>query len=256
MRVVWCWTTHIVVGRTLPMGNCNGNELFRDDVDGSEDRAQGDSLQLDRGRAHQRQSHAARRGVVGLDRRSRRPDGLDCKFEPEPAVAWNLVVARAFRHQSAPRCGKSALNMRAAGKTMRLNVTRHWMWSEAIEMLDRAERLHREVFRPTRTASRVPTWEPPIDVMETERAVIVLVALPGVEPGRIDVSLDHDVLSLSGTRSFPRELDAALIHRLELPQGRFERHVSLPPGGYAAVRSTAADGCLTIVLEKRGALGG
>ena len=35
----------------------------------------------------------------------------------------------------------------------------------------------------------------------------------------------------------------------------FERHVSLPPGPYAAVRSSAADGCLTIVLEKLGALG-
>ena len=73
------------------------------------------------------------------------------------------------------------------------------MWSEAIEMLDRAERLHREMFRPARAGSRVPTWEPPVDVMETESAVIVLVALPGVEPGRIDVSLDRDVLSLSGT---------------------------------------------------------
>ena len=136
------------------------------------------------------------------------------------------------------------------------NFPRHWMWSEAIEMLDRAERLHREMFRPARAASRVPTWEPPVDVMETESAVIVLVALPGVEPGRIEVSLDRDVLSLSGTRSFPREFGAALIHRLELPQGRFERHVPLPPGGYAAVRSTAADGCLTIVLEKLGASGG
>ena len=191
-----------------------------------------------------------------MDRRSRRPDGLDCKFAPEPAVAWNLRVARALRHRSAPRCGKSALNMRALGKMMRSNVPRHWMWSEALETLDRAERLHREMFRPARTGSHVPTWEPPVDVMETESAVIVLVALPGVEPSGIAVSLDRDVLSLSGTRLFPRELDAALIHRLELPQGRFERHVSLPPGGYAAVRSTAADGCLTIVLEKRGALGG
>jgi len=135
------------------------------------------------------------------------------------------------------------------------NFPRYWMWSEAVEMLDRAERLHRETFRPARAAARVPTWEPPVDVMETESAVIVLVALPGVEPGGIEVSLDRDVLSLSGMRSFPREFGAALIHRLDLPQGRFERHVSLPPGGYAAVRSTATDGCLTIILEKLGALG-
>ena len=136
------------------------------------------------------------------------------------------------------------------------NGSREWMWSEAMEMLARAERMHRRMFQPLTPARGRPTWEPPVDVMETESAVIVLVALPGVEPGKIDVSLDHDVLSLSGTRSFPREFGAALIHRLELPQGRFERHVSLPPGGYAAVRSTLADGRLTIVLEKLGALAG
>lgn len=187
-----------------------------------------------------------------MDRRSRRPDGLDCEYAAKLEIEWKSGVAGAIRVPSASRFSKSDLNMRAAGKMMRSNFPRHWMWSEAIEMLDRAERLHREMFRPARAGSRVPTWEPPVDVMETESAVIVLVALPGVEPGRIDVSLDRDVLSLSGTRSFPRELDAALIHRLELPQGRFERHVSLPPGGYAAVSSSAADGCLTIVLEKIG----
>jgi len=177
---------------------------------------------------------------------------LDCEYAAKLEIEWKSGVAGAIRVPSASRFSKSDLNMRAAGKMMRSNFPRHWMWSEAIEMLDRAERLHREMFRPARAGSRVPTWEPPVDVMETESAVIVLVALPGVEPGRIDVSLDRDVLSLSGTRSFPRELDAALIHRLELPQGRFERHVSLPPGGYVAVSSSAADGCLTIVLEKIG----
>ena len=46
-------------------------------------------------------------------------------------------------------------------------------------MLARAERLNRELFRPRGLLARLPVWEPPVDVLETEREVLVLVALPG-----------------------------------------------------------------------------
>ena len=44
----------------------------------------------------------------------------------------------------------------------------------------------------------------------------------------------------------------AAIHRLELPQGRFERRVALPPGRYDSVRRTIVNGCLFITLRKGG----
>ena len=136
------------------------------------------------------------------------------------------------------------------------NFPRDWMWSEAFEMLARVERLRREVFRPVRSASRRPAWEPPVDVLETERAVLVLVALPGVNPERVEVSIDGGELVISGDRAFPAEMRTAIIHRLELPQGRFERRVKLPPGRYSAVSRSASDGCLIISLQKPGAFGG
>ena len=68
--------------------------------------------------------------------------------------------------------------------------SRNWMWSEACEMLTRAERLHHEFFRPARSASGLPTWEPPVDVLETEREVLVLMALPGVDPERVEALID------------------------------------------------------------------
>ena len=34
---------------------------------------------------------------------------------------------------------------------MARDVARDWMWSEACEMLARAERMHREIFRPAAT---------------------------------------------------------------------------------------------------------
>jgi HSP20 family molecular chaperone IbpA len=125
-----------------------------------------------------------------------------------------------------------------------------WMWSEACDMLARAERLHREFFRPVRSGSRIPSWEPPVDVIETEHHVLVLVALPGVDPDRVEAVIDGADLVVAGARVLPAELRTAVIHRLELPQGHFERRVRLPSGRYAAVRRTTSHGCVLITLEK------
>jgi HSP20 family protein len=133
------------------------------------------------------------------------------------------------------------------------DLTRNWMWSEACEMVARAERLHRELFRPAGLAARMPAWEPPVDVLETEREVIVLVALPGVNLDEVNAIVEGIELMVAGTRVLPAELSTAVIHRLELPQGRFERRVRLPAGRYAAIRRSAADGCLVVTLQKAGA---
>ena len=127
---------------------------------------------------------------------------------------------------------------------------RNWMWSEALQMLARAQRLHREVFTPPHASSRGVAWEPPTDVIETAEAVLILVALPGVDPDKIDLAIHDGVLMIAGERVLPQELRTAVIHRLELPQGRFERHIPLPPGRYGAPASAVANGCVVIRLPK------
>ena len=119
-------------------------------------------------------------------------------------------------------------------------------------MLARAERMHREFFRPLGALSPQPTWEPPVDILETEREVIVLVALPGVNAEKAEAAIDGNDLVIGGTRTLPPELRTATIHRIELPQGRFQRRLPLPPGRYSGVRRAAADGCLVITLQKAG----
>lgn len=130
------------------------------------------------------------------------------------------------------------------------NFQRNWMWSEACEMLARAERLHRDLFTPARSTAMLPSWEPPVDVLETEREVLVLVALPGVDPDHVQAVIEDGVLVIAGTRILPAELRTAVIHRLELPQGRFERRVRIPAGRYDDVRRASVDGCLVIGLRK------
>jgi HSP20 family molecular chaperone IbpA len=117
-------------------------------------------------------------------------------------------------------------------------------------MLIRAERLHREFFRPTGLAARLPVWEPPVDVLETEREVLVVVALPGVDPDAVETALDGSDLVFAGTRTLPEQLRSAVIHRLELPQGRFERRIRVPAGRYGSIDRRAVHGCLLITLQK------
>jgi len=135
---------------------------------------------------------------------------------------------------------------------MARDVPRDWMWSEACEMLARAERMHRELFRPSTPQAQSPAWEPPVDILETESEVLVLVALPGVDPDDAQALIEDGTLVIAGTRVVPEQLRTATIHRLELPQGRFYRRLRLPAGRYAGVRRAAAAGCLIVTLQKAG----
>jgi HSP20 family protein len=130
------------------------------------------------------------------------------------------------------------------------------MWSEACDMLARAERLHRELFAPARSVARRPVWEPPADVLETEREVLVMMALPGVDPDEVEALIDSADLVVSGVRALPVPFQTAVIHRLELPQGRFERRIRLPAGRYSSVRRASTHGCLLITLQKSGGFRG
>ena len=124
----------------------------------------------------------------------------------------------------------------------------NWMLSEAIGSLARAERLHQQFFG---LQSASPSWQPPIDVLETDEEVLNFVALPGVDADQVEAVIEGRVLVISGSRTLPEELRNAHIHRLELPQGRFERRIGLPQGRYAISRC-AENGCIVFRLAKSG----
>jgi HSP20 family protein len=126
------------------------------------------------------------------------------------------------------------------------------MWSEACEVLARADHLHRELFRPVGSAPHRVTWEPPVDILETRDEVLIFVALPGVAVDKVVAAIEGDDLVIAGDRVLPPQLQTAVIHRLELPQGGFARRVRLPSGRYGAVARSVVDGCLLITLQKAG----
>jgi HSP20 family molecular chaperone IbpA len=116
--------------------------------------------------------------------------------------------------------------------------------------LARAERLQREMFKIATTTAPQPTWEPPVDVFETDDLLVVIAALPGVSEQALSLAIDSGCLVIKGERGLPAVLRTAKIHRLELPQGRFERRVALPAGRYDNIRREARDGCLIVTLRK------
>jgi HSP20 family molecular chaperone IbpA len=124
------------------------------------------------------------------------------------------------------------------------------MWERARSLLEKADRLQRSFFEPQRPGMRRPSWEPPVDVFETPGEVWVLVVLPGVTPESVQVELVQNDVTVCGERALPAEFRSAVVHRLEIPHGRFERRVSLPPGSYELARRQLVNGCLFIGLAK------
>ncbi len=127
-----------------------------------------------------------------------------------------------------------------------------WMWADALDALARTERLHHQLFQLSTAQPRQACWEPPVDVLETEHEVLIMAAVPGVAADQINAVIDGAVLIIAGERTHPDALKTAKIHRMELPQGRFERRVPLPRGRYDQVSRQLINGCLVISLRKIG----
>ena len=119
------------------------------------------------------------------------------------------------------------------------------MWAQACAAIERADRLRRQFFHQA-----TPHWEAPVDVFETDQALIILIALPGVELDTIAVTLSAGVLTVKGERLLPRELDNASIVRMEIPYGHFERRIELPPVPFELSGRHLANGCLMLRLLK------
>src|SRR3954469_18372556 len=117
------------------------------------------------------------------------------------------------------------------------------MWAQACEMLEQADRMHRQFFRLA-SASQPQAWEPPVDVFEDENDVVVVVAMPGVAPERVQIVTEAGAVTVRGERPLPLTAGTrALVHQLEIPYGYFERRVALPHGQWRSMSHELANGC-------------
>jgi len=91
-------------------------------------------------------------------------------------------------------------------------------------------------------------WAPPVDIRESERALVLSFDLPGLRREDIELRVDRDGLTLQGERPPAERLRAV---RLERPAGPFRRSFRIGiPINPAGVQATYRDGVLEITIPK------
>jgi HSP20 family protein len=96
-----------------------------------------------------------------------------------------------------------------------------------------------------------PGFMPRIDVYETEKDVKVTAEVPGMEEKDFEVTLDKDVLTISGEKSSEHAEKTSQYHRMERTYGSFRRVIQLPDDVEAEkVEAAFAKGVLTVTLPK------
>jgi HSP20 family protein len=135
--------------------------------------------------------------------------------------------------------------------TMLNNVTR---WNPAVAYLNREPfaRLF-ENFLTEAQGEEVSNrnWVPPVDIQETEEGYRLQAELPGLTKEDIDITLENNVLRLSGERKFERDVKKENFHRVERTYGTFSRAFALPQQVNAeGVQAGFENGVLTILVPK------
>jgi HSP20 family molecular chaperone IbpA len=127
-----------------------------------------------------------------------------------------------------------------------------WMWAQACDFIAQAERMHRQFFRLAASPRTQAVWEPPVDMFEDEREIVVVVALPGVSAERVEVTSEPGALVVRAESPLPFAGSRRVVRRLEIPYGWFERRIPLPEVRLEAGTRELANGCLILRLRKTG----
>ncbi|MEO0070648.1 MAG: Hsp20/alpha crystallin family protein [candidate division WOR-3 bacterium] len=99
---------------------------------------------------------------------------------------------------------------------------------EMVSLRDELDRLFDSVFGRFPRERGEAYWTPPLDIEETEDAIIVRVELPGMSKEDIKVNLSGDTLTISGERKQEMEKKGKTYYRIERAYGKFQRTVTLP----------------------------
>jgi HSP20 family protein len=122
-------------------------------------------------------------------------------------------------------------------------------------LVDEISRVFTALSATDGSSGATSTWVPPVDITEYPDRFELAVDLPGVEPEKVDITLEDGVLSLSGEREpeAPRTDDGAETRtRIERGHGRFFRRFVLPETVDAErVQASGRHGVLAITIPKQ-----
>jgi HSP20 family protein len=90
-----------------------------------------------------------------------------------------------------------------------------------------------------------------VDIQETEEGYRLTAELPGLTKDDINITLENNVLRLSGERKFEKDVKKESYHRIERAYGTFGRSFVLPQQVSSdKVEAAFKDGILTVTVPK------
>jgi HSP20 family protein len=127
------------------------------------------------------------------------------------------------------------------------------------DLFGELDRLHRQMsslfenFPSSLRSSRFGTF-PQINVGMTDSTIEIVAFAPGIDPAKLDISVDKGLLSIVGERpKLPQPLpEGARQYAQERFSGAFRRIIELPQQADPdKVQARYVDGCLLITVGKR-----
>lgn len=68
----------------------------------------------------------------------------------------------------------------------------------------------------------VRPWSPPVNVFETEQAMLLVIELAGVEPSNVQIDAHPQFIRIAGVRQIALPHDLRRLHRMEITAGAFQ----------------------------------
>ncbi len=95
-------------------------------------------------------------------------------------------------------------------------------------------------------------WMPTVDVEEDEKSIHVRAEIPGIDEKDLNVTLEDNVLTISGEKKEERKEENKRYVLAERRFGSFKRSITLPDEVKAdSAKATFKNGVLTIDFEKK-----
>lgn len=102
-----------------------------------------------------------------------------------------------------------------------------------------------------RTVESSESFWPSVDVYETEKEITIQAELPGIDEKDIDISLNRNLLTISGKKESEEVEEGKSYYRRERSYGQFRRSMELPEGiDEDKIEARYDKGILKVVVPK------